>query len=191
MLSVGVDGLVSRSLVGCNVPVSTVLVARPHQGVEKVSICPMFHDLSRRGNILVAASTSNFPFGRAFHSRISVLYWSAFAATAVVGDADMVQQFESHGVLVAMGKDRGGILNRWLITGPAYRWNVVALTSGQLSGEIFIKLVNRSGNDSGMRVASSIVNHCIRQQWILYRCAGIGRAIKRSIRQPEGSQWRH
>ena len=113
------------------------------------------------------------------------------APTAVVGDADMVQQFESHGVLVAMGKDRGGILNRWLITGPAYRWNVVALTSGQLSGEIFIKLVNRSGNDSGMRVASSIVNHCIRQQWILYRCAGIGRAIKRSIRQSEGSQWRH
>ena len=102
MLSVGVDDLVSRNLVGCNLPVSTVLVARANQGVEKVSSCPMFNELSRRGDILVAASTSNFPSGRAFHSRTSVLYWSAFAPTAVVGDADMVQQFERHGVLVAM-----------------------------------------------------------------------------------------
>ena len=68
----------------------------------------MFHDLSRRGNILVAASTSNFPFGRHLGYLFCI---SAFAATAVVGDAGMVQQFESHGVLVAMGKDRGGILN--------------------------------------------------------------------------------
>ena len=120
-LSVDVQELVSGNFVGCNLPVSTLLLARPNQGVEKLSSCPMFNELSRRGNILVAASTSNFPSGRAFHSRISVLYWSAFAATAVVGDAGMVQQFESHGVLVAMGKDRGGILNRWLITGPAYR----------------------------------------------------------------------
>ena len=103
-MSVGVDELVSRNLVGCKLPVSTVLVARPNQGVEKVSSCPVFHDLSRRGNILVAASTSNFPFGRAFHSRTSALYWSAFAPTAVVGDADMVQQFESHRVRVAMEK---------------------------------------------------------------------------------------
>ena len=86
------------------------------------------------------------------------------APTAVAGDADMIQQFESHGLLVAMERIAAEPQNRWAITGPAYRWNVVALIAGQLSGEIFIKLVNRSGNDAGMRVASSIVNHCIRQQ---------------------------
>ena len=114
----------------------------------------MFHDLSRRGDILVGDSTSNFPFGRAFHSRISVFHWSAFAPTAVAGDADMVQQFESHGLLVAMERIAPEPQNRWAITGPAYKGNVVALIAGQLSGEIFNKSVSRSGNDSGMRRAS-------------------------------------
>ena len=153
-MSVDVQELVSGNFVGCNLPVSTLLLARPNQGVEKVSSCPVFHDLSRRGNILVAASTSNFPYGRVFHSRTSVFHWSAFAPTAVAGDADMVQQFESHGLLVAMERIAAEPQNRWVITGPAYKGNVVALTSGQLSGEIFVKLVNRSGNDSGMRRAS-------------------------------------
>ena len=76
------------------------------------------------------------------------------APTAVAGDADMVQQFESHGLLVAMERIAAEPQNRWAITGPAYRWNVVALIAGQLSREIFIKLVNPSGNDSGMRRAS-------------------------------------
>ena len=153
-LSVDVQEVVSGNFVGCNLPVSTLLLARPNQGVEKLSSCPMFHELSRRGNILVAASTSNFPYVRFFHSRTSVFHWSAFALTAVAGDADMVQQFESHGLLVAMERIAAEPQNRWAITGPAYRWNVVALIAGQLSREIFIKLVNPSGNDSGMRRAS-------------------------------------
>ena len=152
--SVDVQELVSGNFVGCNLPVSTLLLARPNQGVEKVSSCPMFHDLSRRGDILVADSTSNFPFNAAFHAKLSVLHWSAFAPIAVAGDAVMVQQFESHGVLVAMEKIAAEPQNRWAITGPAYRWNVVALIAGQLSGKIFNKSVSRSGNDSGIRRAS-------------------------------------